>query len=235
MCDSETADVKDDREIARAYDEIATEVFETSSLYEDAYRLVPDVRGRVLDIGCGQGRFLEIVAERGVSIESLEGCDLSPRMCEMARDRVPGAHITVDSGERLDEFDDDSFDVVYMLCSLSNMQRHADALRAANRVLVERGRLGIVVPNRDWWLYDRWLANHTQFQPVDDHFFRIAEIEALLVEAGFDPGPARGVWALLRDGWRHRVELAVARVIPLLHRRMKCVGYSATKVGSVSR
>jgi SAM-dependent methyltransferase len=159
----------------------------------------------------------------------LYGCDLSPRLCEIARRQVPEATIAVENGERLDGYDDAMFDVAYMICSLSNMQRHADALAAANRVLVPGGRLGIVVPNREWIRYDRWLRHHTQLQPVDDYFFLPSEISGLLTAAGFMVGPPRGIWAMYRADWRHRLELALAAVAPLLHRKMKCIGFRCVK------
>src|SRR5258706_13174405 len=47
-----------------------------------------DVEGlRVLDLGCGEGRFSRMVAERGARVT---GIDLTPEMGRIARDRRVG-------------------------------------------------------------------------------------------------------------------------------------------------
>lgn len=215
--------------IGAGYDRIAELIYEDPELYEDSLALVDSMEGSVLDVGCGQGHFLALVRERFPAVQRLAGCDISPRLCEIARGAVPTADIRVCDGERLDGYGDAEFDVVSLITSLSNMRDHAAALRAAYRVLKPGGALLVVVPNRMWLRYDTWLAHHRQLQPVDDHFFRPDELRALCEAAGFRIERVRGVWAIFRAGWMHRLERLGARLFPPLHRRMKEIGFRCRK------
>lgn len=56
----------------------------------EVLRLLPDVRGlRVLDVGCGAGRYLDLLAERGAS--RLVGLDPEPAMLARTAGRAPVA------------------------------------------------------------------------------------------------------------------------------------------------
>src|SRR4051794_39240479 len=61
--------------------------------YEEALRRLDLQPGQlVLDIGCGVGAFLRLVAERGANAY---GLDASAALLELARERVPGADLRV--------------------------------------------------------------------------------------------------------------------------------------------
>jgi ubiquinone/menaquinone biosynthesis C-methylase UbiE len=77
--------------------------------YEEALRRVGLVPGqRVLDVGCGTGAFLRLVAERGgVPF----GLDASEALLEIARERVPGADLRAGDMEFM-PYEDHSFDLV---------------------------------------------------------------------------------------------------------------------------
>lgn len=74
--------------------------------------LLPPVDGsRVLDAGCGSGRYAEALVDRGARVVAV---DASPEMLAHARDRV-GTRATVlhaDLAEPLDFADDGEFDLV---------------------------------------------------------------------------------------------------------------------------
>ncbi len=51
--------------------------------------LLPDIRGqKVLDAGCGPGAYAEQLVARGATVVA---CDISPRMLELAHERLKGA------------------------------------------------------------------------------------------------------------------------------------------------
>src|SRR5215207_7339242 len=77
--------------------------------YEEALRRAGLRPGQlVLDIGCGVGAFLRLVAERGARPF---GLDASEALLEVARQRIPDADLRVGDMEAL-PYDDDTFDLV---------------------------------------------------------------------------------------------------------------------------
>ena len=99
--------------------------------YEEAIRQAGITSGqRVLDIGCGSGVFLRLVAERGARVS---GLDASEALIELARTRVPGADLHVGEMESL-PYEDDTFDVVTGFNSFFFAADMVAALREARRV-----------------------------------------------------------------------------------------------------
>jgi ubiquinone/menaquinone biosynthesis C-methylase UbiE len=89
--------------------------------YEAALQRVPLEPGhRVLDVGCGVGTFLRLVADRGAEPF---GLDASEALIEIARSRVPEADLRVGDMESL-PYDDDAFDLVTGFTSFLLRERH---------------------------------------------------------------------------------------------------------------
>src|SRR5918996_1519221 len=77
--------------------------------YEEALRRVGLRPGQlVLDIGCGVGAFLRLVAQRGARPF---GLDASQALLDIARERAPDAELRVGEMEAL-PYQDDTFDLV---------------------------------------------------------------------------------------------------------------------------
>jgi SAM-dependent methyltransferase len=98
-----------------------------------------DLRGqRVLDVGCGTGRFAAALAEHA----RVWGVDPSPEMLDVARTRVPGG-VGLKQGRAEDlPFKDGWFDrVVYQL--VIHVIERPRAFAEAHRVLAEGGRVAI--------------------------------------------------------------------------------------------
>ncbi len=105
--------------------------------------LCGDVRGqRMLDIGCGEGRFCRMLAERGASVI---GIDVTAEMAQTARARG-SAHdaYTLASADKL-PFADATFDLAVSYVTLVDIVEYAAAIREAARVLRPGGR--VVVAN----------------------------------------------------------------------------------------
>ena len=97
----------------RRYDQGAGRSYHEHISEQVMARLPPG--GRLLDIGCGTGLFVERYCERG---GRAVGLDLSPKMIERARDRCRAAEWTVGTGDAL-PFRDDVFDAASSLLAFS--------------------------------------------------------------------------------------------------------------------
>ncbi|MGD9140901.1 MAG: class I SAM-dependent methyltransferase [bacterium] len=97
--------------------------------------LLPHVGGmRVLDAGCGSGRYVEWLVERGAEVV---GVDVSPKMLRQARNRVgkrAELHLA-DLGRPLTFLKDRSFDLVLAPLVLDYVEDWAPLLSEFNRVL----------------------------------------------------------------------------------------------------
>jgi SAM-dependent methyltransferase len=99
--------------------------------YEEALRRVGlDAAQLVLDVGCGAGAFLRLVAERGARAS---GVDASEALIELARERVPDADLRVGDMETL-PYDDDTFDLVTGFSAFFFANDIVAAVREAGRV-----------------------------------------------------------------------------------------------------
>ena len=102
---------------------------------------------RVLDIGCGAGAFLRLVAERGAVPHGIEA---SEALVAFARDRLPGADLRVGEMEDL-PWDDESFDLVAGFNSFFFANDMVAALREAGRV----AKPGAPVVIQVWGAHER--------------------------------------------------------------------------------
>jgi ubiquinone/menaquinone biosynthesis C-methylase UbiE len=104
---------------------------------------------RVLEIGCGIGRMQAALAPR---VAEIHGIDISPKMIEAARRRcagMPNVHFSVSSGHDLEEFPDESFDLVLAVDSFPYIHQAGPQLveihfQEAARVLVQGGEFVIL-------------------------------------------------------------------------------------------
>jgi SAM-dependent methyltransferase len=99
--------------------------------YEEVMGRIPVGAGqRVLDVGCGTGCFLRLVADRG---GHAYGIDASQELLELARTRVPAADLRVGDMQFL-PYADDCFDLVTGFTSFFFADDMVEALREAGRV-----------------------------------------------------------------------------------------------------
>jgi 2-polyprenyl-3-methyl-5-hydroxy-6-metoxy-1,4-benzoquinol methylase len=104
--------------------------------------LIGDVSGkRVLDAGCGEGRFARMLAERGALVTAI---DLSSRMIDHARasemEKPLGIDYRVQSMTDLSPLGDGSFDLVLAYLSIIDVLDYEQAMSEISRVLSRGGR-----------------------------------------------------------------------------------------------
>jgi SAM-dependent methyltransferase len=127
---SGSAEVWGPRWGARADDWAANEDLQVPTYAEAIRRVGLEAGQRVLDVGCGSGVFLRLVADRGARVV---GLDASQALIELARTRVPETDLRVGEMESL-PYEDDSFDLVAGFNSFFFAADLVAALREAGRV-----------------------------------------------------------------------------------------------------
>jgi ubiquinone/menaquinone biosynthesis C-methylase UbiE len=118
-------------------------------------RMCGEVEGkRVLDLGCGEGRFCRMLEDRGARCA---GIDLIPEMASTARSRGPGDYINAEAARV--PFADASFDLAVSYVTLVDIADYRGAIAECARVLRAGGslvvaNLGFVtanaIPNSGW-------------------------------------------------------------------------------------
>jgi ubiquinone/menaquinone biosynthesis C-methylase UbiE len=111
-------------------------------VYRDAFfELVPQPRGRTLELGCGEGRVVRDLRERG---HTVVGIDAAPSLIEAARAFDPaGDYVLADAASL--PFDDESFDLAVAYNSLMDIDDMEGATREVWRVLRPGSRFCICV------------------------------------------------------------------------------------------
>jgi ubiquinone/menaquinone biosynthesis C-methylase UbiE len=110
--------------------------------------------GRVLEVGCGTGRWL---AELAPAVEEVCGLDASRGMLREARLHAPRALLAGGSASRL-PYPAASFDMVACVNALHHFDRSEDFIDQARRVLRHQGALAVVGMDRPaspdcWYIY----------------------------------------------------------------------------------
>lgn len=174
-----------------------------------ALDLLPQT-GSVLEIGCGDGIFLDACASRGIVVTGLE---LSPAAASAARGR--GHEVMVGTVEELAGGYAEVFDAVCAFQVLEHLAEPGLFLRQVMQMLKPGGHLILAVPNRDSFLSEanRDLAIALDLPPHHmsrwnvDCFRRLGAWYPLrLVTAAFEPLAREhvGQWVESKAKWMKR-------------------------------
>lgn len=150
-----------------------------------------DAGDRVLDVGCGVGAFLRLVAERG---GEPHGVDAAEALVELARRRLPDADIRVGEMEHL-PYDDGEFDLVTGFNSFFFADDMVAALREARRVAKRRAPVVIQVYGAHERcdleamkeIARRYFPPRPPGAPADPDFSEPGALERLARAAGLEP------------------------------------------------
>lgn len=164
-------------------EEIQRQALERLNLIE---QLVP--RGRLLDVGCAAGFFLQVAKERGWQVE---GVEIAPAMIHAAEQllRQP-VHSTWDVFAATPA----SFDVVTLWEYLEHVLDPPGELRRVARVLKPGGLLALSTPNAGQLHVRHRPEAWREFKPPEHlSFFTVQTLTALLRACGFEPVLTRGI------------------------------------------
>jgi SAM-dependent methyltransferase len=142
---------------------------------------------RVLDLGCGAGRFVAALQDAGADAV---GVELADGALERARRNVPGAELHALAAGGAIPLEDSSVDLVWCSEVLEHVPDTAGLLSEARRVLRTGGRLLVTTPSHD--LPRRALLAlarfDTHFDPLGQHvrFYSRRSLARVLATFAFE-------------------------------------------------
>ena len=166
----------------------------TAKLYLSEIRRYQGLpRGRLLEIGCGEGDFLVSAESAGWQVT---GVEYSPAACDRARQRLKNGEMRCGelAGAKLagEQFD---------LCVISDVIEHVRSPRAfleeIHRVLKPEGTLFIATPSIDSWsariMQQKWM----EFKAEHLTYFDRQNLQTALFEAGYREIIVQAGWKML--------------------------------------
>ena len=109
--------------------------------------LVGGVPDRYLDVGCGDGRYLEVLNRRGVPRSNLYGLELDERIVETLQAR--GLQAYCERVETTDRFAEGSLDLITMFHVIEHVESPRAVVERLATWLTEGGVLAVETPNLD--------------------------------------------------------------------------------------
>jgi len=115
---------------------------ETWRLLNDCHNLPNDAK--ILDVGCGDGFHLSLLARSGKKTWSLEGVDIDQHAIDAAA--LKGLIVHLGTLEEVD-LPEESYDLVFMIMTIEHVERPDKTVCSIKRLLKKGGRLVIVTDN----------------------------------------------------------------------------------------
>lgn len=186
--------------LAEAFSRLAPGKAENAYIEQPAMRkAVGDVRGKkIFEAGCGPGILAEYLVHEGAKVV---GFDVSPKMIELARKRVPSnaTFFVADMAKKLPVDQDGQFDMVVASLSIDYIENWEIPLSEFYRLLKPRGKFIFTIqhPIGSWNWYKPTSAFGVQYveaswkgfteEPVTmpDYYRSFEEVINPLINAGF--------------------------------------------------
>lgn len=148
------------------------------------------LKGKLLDIGCGTGLFMQRYLQSGGEVY---GLDLSPGMVTQARVRCAGHDVTVGNAEVL-PFKENTFDAVTSLLAFSYLQHPENMLIESYRVLKPGGVVSICTLGKNaftsivpvmYRIGEKMRIKRVGMASFSEYYYKDPEIRELFEKNGF--------------------------------------------------
>jgi SAM-dependent methyltransferase len=162
--------------------------------------------GRLLDVGCGKGYFVDYCSRQGIQAQ---GIDLSASAIEYAKANHQGEYYCgkLEQASELGFEDPDQlFDTMTMWATIEHVSDPASLLRAAMSRLNVGGMLHLDTGIGNDWM-DRWLPGNVQWYDPPQHLFVFSEqgMRKLCEDVGFKIVRYTGCFERTAARWWMRV------------------------------
>ncbi len=139
--------------------------------------------GRLLDVGCATGFFLELARQEGWETKGVEASEFA---CEYAREKL-GLEV-IRSNLINAKFETQSFDVVTMWDVIEHLLDPRSELLEVNRIMRMGGILGIITPDIEALIPRVMGKNWLELRRVPAHlsFFSVRTLKQFLNRTGFE-------------------------------------------------
>ncbi|MCK9593299.1 MAG: class I SAM-dependent methyltransferase [Methanoregula sp.] len=146
--------------------------------------------GKLLDIGCGTGLFVDRYIKSG---GSAIGLDISRKMIEQARRRCRTCDYTIGIGEKI-PFCDNSFDAISSLLVFSYVKDPRSMMSEAYRVLKPGGSIALCTLGKKlltrgipaiYHIGEKINVKHVVMKDFGEHYYDEVEMNELFTKAGF--------------------------------------------------
>lgn len=170
-----------------------------------------------LDVGCGDGRYLQLMMQQGLAFDSVHGLELDNRAVQAAQKQ--GLNVKHSRIEDAADIQDASLDLVTMFHVIEHLADPAEVVRMLAKKMSHQGVLALETPNAEsidakWFRRRYWGGYHF---PRHWHVFTPESIKLLLEQNGFKVRlityqPGHSFWLFSVHHWlkyrRHMPRLA---------------------------
>jgi len=132
--------------VAAWYDEMlkGEDTYQSKVILPNLLRILPSAPGKkIIDIACGQGFFSKVYSISGAQVL---GIDISKELIKRAKhSESENLKFEVASADKINSVKNESFDGALIVLALQNIKNIQAVIKEANRVLVTKGKLVIVL------------------------------------------------------------------------------------------
>jgi SAM-dependent methyltransferase len=123
-----------------------------------------EVRGRILNVGCGTGGFNLVAEEAGARVVGVDADAEAIAICALKRDKGGSAFVRA-AAERL-PFPDGTFDVVYCFSAIEHVESVEESVAEMVRVARRGGFIYVHTPNAWSWYEGHYKLLWAPFLPA---------------------------------------------------------------------